>query len=62
MITMQLSTTEARQKQRADDADRQALYRVRKRRAGFKNMLVWIKPGQEERLRAYIKRLQREHD
>ena len=48
------------QQQRHDDAQRQAIYRLRKRRAGFKNMLVWIKPGQEERLRAYIKRLQRE--
>ena len=60
MTPMQLSTTAARQQQRADEADRQALYRVRKRRAGFKNVLVWIKPGQEDRLRACIKSLQRE--
>ena len=60
-----MTTNKARETtygQRAADADRQALYRVRKRRAGFKNVLVWIRPGQEERLRAYIKRLQREHD
>ena len=51
-----------KQRQRHDDAQRQALYRMRKRIQGFKNVLVWIRPGQEERLRAYIKRLQREHD